>query len=180
MSRQSNLNEAGQSLVEYSLLLGLLVVIAVSGLASVGPLFGTQAEGIKTAMVGGAAPEDAASARRMAILDDILTRIETFQGENGRWPRSWGDYAYTDIGLNPADWQEAVEGIYWGPHGSDVGLANRKGDNIQIYVNDLNGKTRHLIDSWNIWCTTGGKCYYHRIAPENEVDIRTLVVKVEG
>ena len=178
MNHQSHLNEAGQSIIEYSLLLGLLILIAVSGLATIGPLFDTLDEGFAGAQMADVAPSPA-TPRYMDILDDYLRRIAAFQAQNGRWPRSWGDYAFTDIGLNPNDWDETVEGIRWNPHGSDVGLANRIGDNIQIYVNDMHGNTLHLVDGWNIWCTTGGKCYFHHIAPETEVDINTLVVRVE-
>ncbi len=35
----------------------------------------------------------------------------------------------------------AVAGIYWNPNGDKIGLANRAGDDIQVYVVDLNGNT---------------------------------------
>ena len=32
-----------------------------------------------------------------------------------------------------------------------------------------------LYDNWNIWCVAGdSRCYYHIVAPENEIDITTL------
>ena len=101
---------------------------------------------------------------------------QEFYDAQGRWPRSWGDYRFTDIGYDPADWDEAVEGIFWNPNGYRLGLANYAGDNLQIYVNDLEGNTLHLYDGWNIWCLPGGGCYYHTVAPGNEVDIDTLLV----
>ena len=70
--------------------------------------------------------------------------------------------------------------IAWGPDGSAVGLANKVGDNIQIYVKDYNGNTLHLYDGWTIWCVaTTNLCYYHTIAPGNEVDISTLSAVVQ-
>ena len=86
-----------------------------------------------------------------------------------------GDYAFTDIGLDPGDWQELVEGVRWKPHGADVGLGTKAGDEYIIFVQDLDGNEMRLYDNWNIWCVAGdSKCYYHVVAPENEIDITTL------
>ena len=112
------------------------------------------------------------------IQADFLARIEKFREQFGRWPRSWGDFRFTDLGLNPDDWSGPVEGIFWNPHGSEIGLGNKAGDKLQVYVKDLNGNLLHLHDGWNIWCRGGG-CYYHTVAPGNEVDISTLVVVEE-
>jgi len=114
---------------------------------------------------------------RLSILSDFQQRILNYYAQNGRWPRTWGKYAYSDIGLDRDDWEDPVEGIYWGPHGSNIGLANKRNDNLQVYVTDLEGNTLHLYDGWNIWCEViTSQCYYHTIAPGNEVDINTLQV----
>jgi hypothetical protein len=80
--------------------------------------------------------------------------------------------------LNPADWSGPVVGFYWTPRGKKIGLGNKSGDNIQVYVNDLKtGKKLHLYDGWNIWYdVVSSRFYYHTIAPPNEVDISTLVI----
>ena len=113
---------------------------------------------------------------RQRIADDFLERIQAFHDKNARWPRTWGDFRFSDLGLDPAPWAVPVEGVYWNPHGSEIGLANKAGDNLQIYVKDFRGNWLHLYDGWNIWCRAEG-CYFHTVAPGNEVDISTLTVK---
>jgi hypothetical protein len=111
------------------------------------------------------------------IANDFLNRINAYNNRNGRWPRSWGDYRFSDLGLNPQDWANAVEGVFWNPNGDKLGLANRAGDNLQIYVKDLKGNRLHLYDGWNIWCVPGSRaCYYHTVAPGNEVNLDTLEI----
>jgi|GEM_PF-2350310 len=171
--------ESGQALIEYGLIAVVFVLVAVGGLSTLAPMFSKGLGGVVQALdlPGIEAPTSTAF---LSIKDDFLMRLQAFYDKNGHWPRTWGDFAFTDIGLNPKDWESAVEGIYWGSHGSEVGLANKKGDNLQIYVNNLKGERLKLYDGWNIWCQAGSSaCYYHRIEPGNEVDIRTLVVVKE-
>ncbi|PDV98088.1 hypothetical protein [Candidatus Chloroploca asiatica] len=158
----------GQSLVEYSLLLALVALVALGALALLG-------RGVSRAF------EQAAGAPSVQDLTaDFLGRINAFYQLNDRWPRSWGDARFTDLGLDPADWSQPVAGVVWNPNGPRIGLANRPGDNLQIYVTDRDNKVRKLYDGWNIWCEAAdGKCYYHTVAPENEVDLSTLVVREE-
>mgnify|MGYP001051671446 CR=1 FL=1 len=159
----------GQGLVEYALMLVLVALVVLVALTLTGTdlsdVYARTADALR-----GAQRESV-----QMILDDFLARIQTFYDENGHYPRSWGDYRFTDIGLDPADWGDAVEGIFWNPNGEKVGLANRSGDDIQIYVTDTDGNRLHLYDGWSIWCTGSG-CYYHTVAPGNEVDIDTIEI----
>ena len=165
-------SQKGQGLLEFGLLLVLVVAVVIGSLAMLGPGIGGQYQTILDNLGFG---ESAQRVTYLTIIDDFLERINDYYDENGRWPRSWGDYAYTDIGLDPADWQDSVEGIRWGPHGADVGLGTDPGDDYMIYVSDLDGNEMRLYDSWNIWCVaSSSKCYYHRVEPENEIDITTL------
>jgi hypothetical protein len=98
-----------------------------------------------------------------------------FYQQHGRWARTWAPYNFTDLGLNPDDWDEPIDGLYISPHGDEVGIANRKGDNLDVYVDDLEGNTKKLYDGWSIWCPVNNlNCYYHTVAPGNEVDINTI------
>ncbi|MBL6965611.1 MAG: hypothetical protein ISR60_03560 [Anaerolineales bacterium] len=163
--------QSGQGLVEVALVIVLVAVVALLALSALGMNVADVFRNLPFISAG----EESKSV--LAIKDDFLERINDFYTKNGKWPRSWGTYRFTDIDLNPADWSDPVEGIYWNPHGTDVGLANRSGDNLQIYVDDLDGNTLHLYDGWNIWCRADdGECYYHTVAPGNEVDLSTLVV----
>lgn len=174
MHRHSDQNESGQAVIEYSLLLGAILVMFV-GLSSLAPLFTTRFNVLAQALKPVAAVDNHETPVEK-IANDFLKRIQAFYDKNGRYPRTWGDYRFTDLGLNPKDWSGLVEGIAWNPHGNEIGLANRPGDNIQVYVKDFKGNLLHLYDGWNIWCR-GGVYYFHTVAPGNEVDISTLIIK---
>jgi Flp pilus assembly pilin Flp len=170
-------DESGQALIEYGLIAVVFVLVAVSGLTSLGPSFVERVGGIAQAFnLPGQA--ESVSTGFLSIKDDFLARIQSFYDKNGQWPRTWGDYRFADLGLDAKNWKMPVEGISWNPHGEEIGLANVEGDNLQIYVNNLKGERLHLFDGWNIWCR-GGSCYFHDVAKGNEVDIKTLVVVKE-
>jgi Flp pilus assembly pilin Flp len=160
----------GQGLVEYALLLALVALVVLGGLR----LTGTSVSDVINQVASAFGVDTSSPVER--ITGDFLSRIQAFYEENGRYPRSWGDYRFTDIGLDPDDWGDTVEGILWNPNGDKIGLTNQIGDDIQVYVDDLDGNQKHLYDGYNIWCTPSGPCYYHSVAPENEIDISTLEI----
>lgn len=172
MRPNNHSSQSGQTKAEYALLIALLGLVVIAALILLGPQISSLLNFAANSISG-----QTASAERSAqdILSDFQARIQAFYDAHGYWPRSWGDYRFTDLGLNPADWAGPVNGIYWNPNGEKMGLANRAGDNLQVYVTDMNGNTLHLYDGWNIWCVASG-CYYHTIAPGNEVDISSLQV----
>ncbi len=161
--------EKAQGLVEYALILGLVAVVVLGALT----LTGTNISDVYTRVADDLRGAESLSAQM--FVGDFLDRIQNFHDENGRYPRSWGDYRFMDIGLDPADWKDTVEGILWNPNGDKIGLKNKIGDDIQVYVKDLDGNRLHLYDGWNIWCQNDG-CYYHSVAPGNKVDIDTLEI----
>ena len=166
--------QAGQGTVEYALILILVAVVVVATLALMGPGI---SEGFQSVLNGLRLDNAQQDNKVISIVNDFLSRINDFYAENGRWPRSWGSYAFTDIGLEPADWDEPVEGIRWGPHGADVGLGTNPDDPYVIYVENQDGDLQKLYDGWRIWCVAAdGECYYHRVAPENKIDINTLIL----
>ncbi|MCD4751553.1 MAG: Flp family type IVb pilin [Anaerolineaceae bacterium] len=163
---------AGQSMVEYGLILVLVAVVIILVVSVFGGRVSAMYNNILTHL-----SIDGGAMTIPAISSDFSDRIMAFYEDNGHWPRSWGSYAYTDIGFYPADWDEPVEGIYWRPHGRDFGLANRSGDNIEIYVEDLSGNRKHLYNGWSIWCVPATDiCYFHDIDSGNEVDITTIEI----
>jgi Flp pilus assembly pilin Flp len=162
---------SGQSLVEYGLIAALIALVALGALLLVGQ---SVSQTYDAAAAGLNGDEDETVA---GIAGDFLERMQGYYDANGRWARSWGDDRFTQLGLDPAVWNEPVAGIYWNPNKEKIGLGNKPGDDLQIYVTDLDGRTRRLYDGWHVWCvTTDGKCYYHTVAPENEIDINSLVV----
>jgi Flp pilus assembly pilin Flp len=168
--------ERGQSKIEYALIISLVAVAAIIALAFLAPqiksLFNTAAGAIPAAT-----PNGTQTTTTNQIIADFQARILAYYQKHGSWPRTWSPYNFTDIGLNPSDWSQPVNGLYFSPHGSEIGIANHMGDNLQVYVNDLNGKTLQLYDGWAVWCTVNNPtCYYHTVAPGNEVDINTIKV----
>jgi Flp pilus assembly pilin Flp len=180
MSHPSNSFQAGQTNIEYALLLVLIAVIIIAVVALSGSAIARQLGNVANILAtpsGSPTTSISPYATALQALADFQSRILNYYNLHGSWPRTWSPYNFTDLGLNPNDWSLPVDGLYLSPHGSDVGISNKKGDNLQVYVKDLNGNTLHLIDSWSIWCPVNtSTCYYHTVAPGNEVDISTIYV----
>jgi prepilin-type N-terminal cleavage/methylation domain-containing protein len=107
----------------------------------------------------------------------LIDLIQKFYDKNGTYPRSWGDYRYTDIGLNPADWSKPVDGLYFTPGGTLVNVKPAEGYIITVQGPD--GKTLVLTEKlhWNLVYDMAGKqWYYHYKDPANAVNISTLKI----
>ena len=171
----------GQSFAEYVLLLVLIAVIVILVLGLTGRL---TASDLNVDFISGASrtTQDTITATpaplsNQQILQDINSRILNFYNLHNSWPRTWSPYNFTDVGLNPTDYSQAINGLYWSPHGSNIGIANRSGDAYEVYVKKLDGTMLHLVNGWSIWCDVPTSvCYYHTIAPGNEVDFSSIVV----
>jgi len=114
------------------------------------------------------------------ISGGMISRIQEFYEQNDRYPRSWGDYRFTDIGLDPEEWGEPVDHVYYGPGGTRISVEPEAGWAIE--VEDLGGETHVLTESlhWNIWYDMETQAwYYHDIEPGNEIDIDTMQVRPE-
>lgn len=170
--------ERGQAMIEYSLILGLLIFGAVATMAATGSALFDKIDEVQTVLAVVSHTELPPKITNLQReVDSMLKRIQDFYNQRGRWPRSWGDYAYTDIGLSPADYADPIDGVYLGPSGDKVSIGLKAGDrSVKVYVKDLNGNTRQLYSGWKIWCLAGGGCYYHTVSPGNEIDLSTLVV----
>ena len=108
-----------------------------------------------------------------AIIDLELE----LKASTGSFGRSWGDYAYTDIGLNSGDWTSAVDHIIYKPGGSRLMITPETG--YTFLVEDLSGTEKELPASYNwnlVYDCIGGIWYYHSIAVGNEINIDTLQV----
>lgn len=175
-------HERGQALAEYALVTSLVGLVLIAGLMMFGTriaaLFDRLTERLTTYGVDVAwAPE---ITKIQTIQDDFRSRTLDYYDRKGRWPHARTPQNFTDLGLNPDDWTSPVEGIVWVPRGNTIRLRNIKRDNIQVYVNDMNGNTLHLYDGWNILCpVTEDSCYYHTIDPGNKVDISTIKIVEE-
>lgn len=112
------------------------------------------------------------------ISGGMIQLLEAFYVANGRYARTWGDYVYTDIGLNPEDWQAPIGHILYVPVGNRLHIRPEVGYQFTV-ANVVTGTTMTMKDTsnWNlIYDLATTKWYYHRILPENEIDITTLQV----
>lgn len=108
----------------------------------------------------------------------MIGLTEKFYSENGKYPRRKGDYRFTDIGLDPAEWSRGYDGIIYSPCGNQVNVKPDAG--YVFYVSDLKGKERELSweHKWNlIYSVKKGQWYYKSINKKDAVDVSTLKVK---
>lgn len=114
------------------------------------------------------------------IFTNIQALIDTRFTEKGSYGRDWGDYRYTDIGLDPQDWKDPVSHIYYKPAGNLIRISPEQG--YYFLVNDLAGieKTLTYGSNWDlIYSIEAGKWYFHSINDLNEIDISSFQVKPE-
>lgn len=129
----------------------------------------------------GRAPLTSLGSTFAEITGGMIAKIRAFYGKNGRYPRSWGEYRFNDIGLDPAEWEGRWhDHIGYGPSGARVSARPEAG--LAMEVTGRDGKKRVLTNklNWSLWYdVAGGQWYYHSIKPGNEIDIDTLVVRPE-
>jgi prepilin-type N-terminal cleavage/methylation domain-containing protein len=112
-----------------------------------------------------------------SVSGDLIALILAFYAEHGYWPRSWAPYSYTDLGLDPATYAAAMNGVLYKPVGSSV--MARPAAGYVMTVTDAAGATRTLTNNlnWNlVYDARTGQWYYKSITPGNEIDISTLTV----
>ena len=113
-----------------------------------------------------------------AVSGDLIALIMAFYAQHGYWPRSWSPYSFTDLGLDPAAYASSIGGVIYRPGGSTMGVRPAAG--YVMTVTNTQGATLTLTNqlNWNLaYDATTGLWYYHTIAPGNQIDISTLVVK---
>jgi len=111
------------------------------------------------------------------ITTAMISLINNFYQQKNRYPRSFGDYVFTDIGLNQGEWAQPVNGLYYKPGGSAVRI--RPADGYTLTMKSLQGTTMILTPklSWDlVYDMVTQQWYYHTITAQNAVDIRTLQV----
>ena len=171
------MREKGQSLVEYALIAALCAVAMIAALM----MFGTQISNSFDNLRGGLAEKGfngtwIPERSPIAILyDDFRSRTLAYYKEYGKWPPKKAPKNFTSLGLDPDDWSDPVHGILWTPRGENIRLKNIKGDDIQIFVDDMDGNTLQVYDGWKILCpVTESSCYLQSVEPGNEVDIESI------
>ena len=112
------------------------------------------------------------------ISSAMINLINQRNIDKGSYGRTWGDFRFTDIGLDPKDWENPISHVYYKPAGSLLRISPEEG--YKFVVKDLNGNTKELSYSlkWDlIYDVKNGKWYYHSISDVNIVDINTLTIQ---
>lgn len=111
------------------------------------------------------------------ISTAMIALIRNYYTQNGRYPRSWASYGFTDLGLDPAEWDQPINGLLYSPGGSNVSIRPTEGTTLRMQ--SLDGATLTLTArlNWNLFYSVpDGQWYYHTRAPQNAVDIGTLQI----
>ena len=128
-------------------------------------------------VAGEAAPLTALGSTFTEISSGMIQLAQNHYDTTGSYGRSWGDYAYTDLGLNPGDWTNAVGHVIYKPGGTRLMICPEEG--YTFTVEALSGDTRWLPASyhWNlVYDYASSVWYYHRIEEGSGVDISTLQI----
>lgn len=111
------------------------------------------------------------------ITEGMIALIKDYYQKYGRYPSRYGDEAYTDIGLDPADWKLPVDNIYYIPAGSRVNIAPETGYTLEVM--SVKGKKFTLpsgTKQYIFYDMAQEKWYYKTASAAYEVDISTLKV----
>jgi prepilin-type N-terminal cleavage/methylation domain-containing protein len=112
------------------------------------------------------------------ISTNMIALMQKKYSETGSYGRSWGDYKYTDLGLDSEDWREPVSHITYKPSGKDLLITPEEGFTFIVYDYDNNTKIIPSSYNWNIVYNDNTKnWYYHSINADNLIDIATLKVE---
>lgn len=111
----------------------------------------------------------------IASYIENLTKI--YYDDSGSYPRSWGDYAYTDIGLNPEDFEESYYNFEVTPRGKTINFGLNYGYTLTVL--DIYGEEISFSGSYNwnlVYSIENSSWYHHSVTEGNEIDITTLTV----
>ena len=109
------------------------------------------------------------------ISQGIIGAINHYHDHNDAYGRTWGSYAFTDIGLDPEDWRSPIMHMRYRPIGSKLVVTPEEGYEFKVMSAD--GDTKTVWFGYNIiYNAQDGNWYYHSIEEANIIDIDTLQV----
>ena len=171
-------SEKGQTVLEVSLVISVIVLVIVASIPSLREAvintFTRYSDRIEESSISSmddpVAPEPPPLTTLGSTVGEIsgsmLDMINEYYEENNRYPRSWGDYAYTDLGLDPEEWEDQeYGGIVYKPNGSVLRIS--PGEGYTFRIKDENGETHELPHSYN-WdlvyrIPNDNRWYYHSV-----------------
>lgn len=111
------------------------------------------------------------------IAGGMIDLTKKYYSKYGSYPRSWGDYRYTDIGLDPDEWDTSYEGIIYKPTGNRIAIEPDEG--FTFFVTDARGKEQKITPKNNkslLYSMEDDKWYSKKIHKNTKIDIATLKV----
>lgn len=139
--------ERGQSTGEYALIVVGLAITAALALGLMGGGTSAGLGGLDAALKTDQSALTSLGKGMPTISGNLIALTMAYHKKTGKWPRSWGDYAYTDLGLDPAEWKTPYDGIIYKPGGSRLMIAPADGYAFEVKGQD--GKTYTLKSSYN-------------------------------
>jgi prepilin-type N-terminal cleavage/methylation domain-containing protein len=110
------------------------------------------------------------------ISQGMIDAIEAYYEKNGKYPRSGAKNRFTDIGLDPNEWKDAINGIIYTPQGDSISIS--PGDGYTFSVASASGKQVTVSGNKKIvYSMDTNQWYSSSIKKGNEVNISTLQVK---
>jgi prepilin-type N-terminal cleavage/methylation domain-containing protein len=110
------------------------------------------------------------------ISKGIIDAIEAYYEKNGKYPRTGSKTKYTDIGLDPNEWKDAINGIIYTPQGDSISIS--PGDGYTFSVSSVSGKQLTVSGTGKIvYSMATDQWYSSSIKKGDEVKISTLQVK---
>ena len=110
------------------------------------------------------------------ISKGMIDAIEAYYEKNGKYPRTGAKIKYTDIGLDPDEWKDAINGIIYTPQGDSISIS--PGDGSTFSVTSVGGKQLTVSGTGKIiYSMETDQWYSSSIKKGNEVNISTLQVK---
>ncbi len=112
------------------------------------------------------------------ISTNMISLMQEFYDVTGRYARSWDDYRFTDLGLDPNFWRNPIDHVIYTPVGERLQIKPEQGYNfevikksdgaVQVLTHRSNHNLRYYIED--------EKWYYKEKSPSNIINIETLRV----
>lgn len=118
---------------------------------------------------------------REAIVEGFIALTEAFYEENGQYPRSWGGFSYTDLGLSPEDFSTPVDHVHYAPKGDRLALSPEAGYRFTVEGESGEAFVLKAEYNWDLLYYYEDEAWYFKArSPENRIDIGTLSVSAVG
>lgn len=113
-----------------------------------------------------------------AISSEMIDLITQFYIDHGNYPRDWGDFKYSDLGLDPSDWDGPIDHICYMTAGSLIRIRPEEGYSFTFEFKSGAAGELKGSSNWDLIYNDKDKKWYFRSKdePAYEIKIETLSV----